>query len=135
MCHSPLHHRLRQATHNTLGLGSWSTVSYYRDRHSQVHIPGYPPPADVPDSHSSHGKWGLTINIAKTKYMSLGTDINHLEMDNSDIIIGCTEFRYLGSLFTKDGRDTKNTCLSVAQARKMIGGLNGIWWSNDITKN
>jgi hypothetical protein len=28
MCHAPLQHRLRQATHNTLGLGSWSTVSY-----------------------------------------------------------------------------------------------------------
>jgi hypothetical protein len=33
MCHSPLQHGLRQATHNTLGLGSWSTVSYlFRDR-------------------------------------------------------------------------------------------------------
>jgi len=33
MCLSPLQHRLRQATHNTLGLGSWSTVSYlFRDR-------------------------------------------------------------------------------------------------------
>jgi hypothetical protein len=33
MCHSPLQHRLRQATHNTTGLGCWSTVSYlFRDR-------------------------------------------------------------------------------------------------------
>ena len=39
-----------------------------------------------------YSKSGLTINIAKTKYMSLGTDINHLEMGNSDIITGCTEF-------------------------------------------
>jgi hypothetical protein len=29
-------------------------------------------------------------------------------MDNGDIITGCTEFRYLVSIFTKDGRDTKN---------------------------
>jgi hypothetical protein len=28
MCHAPLRHGLRQAIHNTLGLGSWSTVSY-----------------------------------------------------------------------------------------------------------
>jgi hypothetical protein len=27
MCHSPLRHGLRQDTHNTLGLGSWSKVS------------------------------------------------------------------------------------------------------------
>jgi hypothetical protein len=33
MWHSPLQHGLRQATPNTLGLGSWSTVSYlFRDR-------------------------------------------------------------------------------------------------------
>ena len=75
------------------------------------------------------------MNIAKTKYMSLGTDINHLEMDNGDIITGCTEFSYLGSIFTKDGTDTKNIRHRVGQARKIIGALNGIWWANHITKN
>jgi hypothetical protein len=38
----------------------------------------------------------------------VGTDTYHLEMDNGDIITGCTEFRYLGTIFTKYGRDTKN---------------------------
>jgi len=47
------------------------------------------------------------MNIAKTKYMSLSTGRNHLELDNGDIITGCTEFRYLGSVFTKDGSDAK----------------------------
>ena len=78
-----------------------------------------------------YSKRGLTINIAKIKYMSLGTNINHLEMDNGDIITGCNEFRYLGSIFTKDGRETKNIHHRVAQARKIIGALNGIWWSKD----
>jgi hypothetical protein len=45
-----------------------------------------------------YSKWAVAINIAKTKHMSLGTDRNHLEMDNSDVITGCTEFRYLGSV-------------------------------------
>jgi hypothetical protein len=36
-------------------------------------------------------KWGLTMNIAKTKYMSLVTDTNYLDVDNSDIITGCTD--------------------------------------------
>jgi hypothetical protein len=35
------------------------------------------------------------MNIAKTKYMSLGTDTNYLEEDNGDIITGCTEYNYL----------------------------------------
>ena len=54
-----------------------------------------------------YSKWGLTMNIAKTKYV-LGTNTNYLEVDNGDIITGCTEYRYLGSIFTKDGRDTKH---------------------------
>ncbi len=74
------------------------------------------------------------MNIAKTKCMSLGTDINHLQMDSGDSITGCTEFRYRGSVFTKDGRDTKNTRHRVGQAIKIIGTLNVIWWSKDITK-
>ena len=56
-------------------------------------------------------KWGLNMNIAKTKYMSLGTDTNHLQMDNGDIITGCTEFRYLGTIFTKDGSTENNRCI------------------------
>ena len=71
-----------------------------------------------------YSKWGLAMNIAKTKYISLGTDTNHLELDNGDIITGSTEFRYLGSISTKDGRDTKNIHYRVTQARKIIGALN-----------
>jgi len=82
-----------------------------------------------------YSKWSLIVNVAKTKCMSLGTDTNHLELDKSDIITGCTKFRYLGSIFTKDGRDTKNIRHRVTQARKIIGALNGVWWSKDITEN
>ena len=67
--------------------------------------------------------------------MSVGTDTNHLEMDNGDIITGCTEFRYLGTIFTKDGRDTKNISHRVTQARKIIGALNEVWWSKNIIRN
>jgi hypothetical protein len=48
-------------------------------------------------------------------------------MDNGDIITGCTEFRYLGTVFTTDGRDTKNIRHRVTLARKIIGALNGVW--------
>ena len=65
----------------------------------------------------------------------MDTDTNHQEMDNGDIITGCTEFRYLGTIFTKDGRDTKNIRHRVTQARKIIGELNGVWWSKNITRN
>jgi len=58
-----------------------------------------------------------------------------LEVDNGNIITGCTEYKYLGSICTKDGRDAKNMRHRVTQAGKIIGALNGIWWSKDITKN
>jgi hypothetical protein len=82
-----------------------------------------------------YSKWGFTMNIAKTKYMSVGTNTNHLEMDNGDIITGCIEFRYLGTIFTTDGKDTKNIRHRVTQARKIIGALNGVWWLKNITRN
>jgi hypothetical protein len=82
-----------------------------------------------------YSKWGFTMNIAETKYMSEGNDTNHLQMDNSDIITSCTEFRYLETIFTKEGRDTKNISHKITQARKIIGVLNWLWWSKNITRN
>ena len=82
-----------------------------------------------------YSKWGFTMNIAKTKYMSVGTDTNHLDMDNGDIITDCTEFRYLGTIFTKHGRDIKNIRHRVTQARKITGALNGVLWLKNITRN
>jgi hypothetical protein len=58
-----------------------------------------------------------------------------MTMDNGDVITGCTKFKYLGFIFTKDGRDTKNIRYRVTQARKMIGALNGVWWLKNITRN
>ena len=42
---------------------------------------------------------------------------------------------YLGTIFTKDGSDTKNIHHKVTQARKIIGALNGVWLSKNITRN
>jgi hypothetical protein len=67
--------------------------------------------------------------------MSVGTDTNHLEMDNRGIITGCIEFRYLVTICTKDGGDTKNIRHRATQARKIIGALNGVRWSKNITRN
>jgi hypothetical protein len=48
------------------------------------------------------------MNIGETKYMTVGTDTNHLEIDNGDMITGCIEFRYLETIFITDRRDSKN---------------------------
>ena len=79
----------------------------------------------------------LLCVIANTRDMSVGTDTNHLQMDNGDIITSCTEFRYLVTIrvFTKDGRNTKNIRHRIIQARKIISALNGVWWSKNTTRN
>jgi len=61
--------------------------------------------------------------------------IKRINISCHEIITGCTEFRYPGSIFTKDGTDTKSIRHRVTQARKIIGALNGVWWLKDITKN
>ena len=70
-----------------------------------------------------YSKWGFTMNFAETKHMSEGNDTNDLGMDNNDIITRCTEFRYLETIFTKEGRDTKNISHKITQTRKIIGVL------------
>ena len=52
------------------------------------------------DAGSQVPKFGTTSNDVSV--------VHHLEMGNGDIITGCTEFRYLGTMFNKDGRDSKN---------------------------
>jgi len=54
-----------------------------------------------------YSKWGFTMNIAKTKYMSVDTNRNYIQKDSDNIITGCTEFRYLGTIFTKDEETLK----------------------------
>jgi hypothetical protein len=81
-----------------------------------------------------YSKWGLTVNTDKTKYTSLCTDTNYLEVDSGDVIIGCTEYKKLGSIRPAEGRDNKNTPHRVTKARKKIDELNGIWWWKNITK-
>jgi hypothetical protein len=69
----------------------------------------------------------VTAHPTKKKYI--------IKSVKNDIITGCTEFRYLGTVLTKGGRDTKKICHRVTQARKIIDALNGVWWSKNITRN
>jgi hypothetical protein len=65
------------------------------------------------------------------RYQPAVTRYHRINLSNST----GTEFRYLGTIFTKDGRETKNIRHRVTQARKIIGALNGVWWSKNITRN
>jgi len=74
-------------------------------------------------------------NIKKYSYYMQICIQSLLNIFNKSVTSGCTEFRYLGSIFTKDRGDTKNICHWVTQARKITSALNGVWWSKDVTKS
>jgi hypothetical protein len=44
-------------------------------------------------------KWGLEINMSKTKYLAIGATAQDMEI-GGDTIEACMEFKYLGVTFT-----------------------------------
>lgn len=81
-------------------------------------------------------KWGLEINMQKTKYLPIGAELSNIKLDNdSDVIEGCKEYMYLGVVFDTTGTDDKEIKKRVTQARRTIGCLNNILWSKEIGKH
>lgn len=81
-----------------------------------------------------YGEWGLTVNIAKTKYLCVGAQEGNLNLDNGHEIIQCQEYEYLGITFDNTGTDGREIEKRIINAKKIIGCLNGILWSKSITK-
>lgn len=79
-------------------------------------------------------RWGLEINIDKTKYLPIGTALSNIELENNDTIASCNEYTYLGVVFDTTGKDDNEIRKRDVQARKTIGCLNGIFWSQEIGK-
>ncbi|XP_060517219.1 uncharacterized protein LOC132696423 [Cylas formicarius] len=80
-------------------------------------------------------EWGLIVNIAKTKYLCVGThSLENLELGNGQEILQCQEYEYLGITFDNTGTDAKEIEKRIVKAKKVIGALNGILWSKEISK-
>ena len=80
-------------------------------------------------------KWGLTINVHKTKYICIGENEESLKFDNGEEITPCTEHIYLGVKIDKFGNNTTEIRNRITQTRKAINALNSIWWNKGITNN
>jgi len=79
-------------------------------------------------------KWGLDMNLNKTKYLFTGETHNNLKLDKDSGIEFCQEYKYLGVIFDTSWTDDKEIRSRVIQARKCIACLNRILWSKDIRK-
>jgi len=79
-------------------------------------------------------KWGLDMNLSKTKYLYIGKTHSNLELDKNSEIDSCQVHKYIGLIFDTGGTDDKEIRSRAIQARKCIACLNGILWSKDIRK-
>jgi len=80
-------------------------------------------------------KWGLTMNLEKTKYICIGEEKESLKFDSGEEIKPSTECTYLGTKTEQTGDNTTEIKHRINQTRKAINALNSIWWHKDITKN
>lgn len=82
-----------------------------------------------------YSRWGLDVNIDKTKYLCVGSEENdiHLTMENNQKIKACQDYKYLGVTFDKTGTDDKEITSRIIQAKRAIRCLNNILWSTQIS--
>jgi hypothetical protein len=79
-------------------------------------------------------KWGLDMNLNKTKYLCIGETHSNLKLDKNSENESCQEYKYLGVIFDISGTGDKEIRSREIEARKCIACLNGILWSKDIRK-
>ena len=55
----------------------------------------------------TYEKWGLDMNLNKTKYLCIGETDSNLKLDEDSEIQFCQEYKYLGVIFDTSGTDDK----------------------------
>ncbi|XP_067127183.1 uncharacterized protein [Centruroides vittatus] len=80
-------------------------------------------------------KEGLYINMSKTKYLCLGEAKTDMQLEEGEKIDGCMRYNYLGIQIHQDRRDALEINTRLARAKRAVKRLNGIWWSEEITRS
>jgi hypothetical protein len=78
-------------------------------------------------------KWGLEINMNKTKYLAIGATAQDTKI-GGNTIEACMEFKYLGVTFTHTESSHRDISNKISQAKKAIQLLNSILWSKKVQK-
>ena len=80
-------------------------------------------------------KWGLAINLEKTKHVCMGERKEILKFNCGEEIKPYTECNYLSKQIDQLGDNIKEIKHRICQKRKVINILSSIWWHKNITKN
>src|SRR6218665_3025225 len=84
--------------------------------------------------HSSSQRFGLKINVEKTKTMTIGKQQKTVEIKiEGETLEQVTEFIYLGGVIMEDGRCTKDIKRRIGLASAMFGTMNKVLRSNNVT--
>ena len=78
-------------------------------------------------------KWGLEINLDKTQYLTIGTHGHDLQTDKG-IIKHTTDYKYLGTTITQDGRDDKDIEYKIRRGKVVVKQLHTVLWNDEISK-
>lgn len=79
-------------------------------------------------------KWGLEVNLTKTKYMCIGGTQQDLMLEDGRTLKSCSKYKYLGLNITNDGTLDEAIKERNVQGRKAIRMLNTILWDQKISK-
>jgi len=79
-----------------------------------------------------YGKWGMNMNLKKTEYMCIGSKSEEdpeLQLRNMK---ECDEYKYLGSIISKEGTSNRDIAYRVQQGQKSVRILNPLLWSDQL---
>lgn len=66
-------------------------------------------------------EWDLAVDIAKTKYLYVGTQSRNLKLDNSQEILQRQEYDYLGIPFDNTKSYVKENEKQIVRTKRLIG--------------
>ena len=79
-------------------------------------------------------KWGLKINMEKTKHMAIGDKSKDLVLeDGQGTIKVCNDYIYFGTKITADGGHGVEINERINKGRSAISKLNGVLWDENIS--
>jgi hypothetical protein len=81
----------------------------------------------------SYSQLGLCVNSNKTEYMAVNSEFpRDLLRDDLISLTPVAHCKYLGVSFSKDGGWNMEINQRIRDAKRMVGGLNCIWWDQYI---
>lgn len=79
-----------------------------------------------------YDKWGLDVNLQKTKYMVIGREGQDI-VTAKGVINHVTEYEYLGVTLTSDGTDDRDILNKMGKGRAITRQLHSVLWNKNIS--